>query len=202
MHTKGTCQLFLKWVLRLLTVGRKPLCVDDFERCRRDRTNFLRTKLGSITTLYSQVGRQLSQHKLVNLAQYDLKRSNVLHRLPCKRPDIQQQLLLDPIALCEGRNREKMTPYVGGKPDLSQRQRTVSQVDKTDGKIILRIASVITVFARFGSQGLSPVSQKKYCSNEKMVAETEAYFKAKDKLFFKKSIEIFMKPRNACMAFE
>ena len=39
-------------------------------------------------------------------------------------------------------------------------------------------------------------------SNEEMIAETEAYFKAKDKSFYKKGIEMLEKRWDKCITLE
>ena len=44
--------------------------------------------------------------------------------------------------------------------------------------------------------------RKRLGSNEKVILETEAYFKAKDKLFNKKGIELLEKRRNQCITLE
>ena len=43
---------------------------------------------------------------------------------------------------------------------------------------------------------------KRFGSNEKVIAETEAYFEAKDKLFYKHGIEKLEKHWNDCIALE
>ena len=43
---------------------------------------------------------------------------------------------------------------------------------------------------------------KRFGSNEKVIAETEAYFEAKDKSFYKHGIEKLEKRRNDCIAIE
>ena len=43
---------------------------------------------------------------------------------------------------------------------------------------------------------------KRFGSNEEGILETEAYFKAKDKLFYKKSIELLEKHWNQCITLE
>ena len=40
---------------------------------------------------------------------------------------------------------------------------------------------------------------KKFDSNEKVIAETEAYFEVKDKSFYKKGIEMLEKRWNECI---
>ena len=40
---------------------------------------------------------------------------------------------------------------------------------------------------------------KRFSSNEKVIAETEAYFEGKDKSFYKKGIEKLVKPWNKCI---
>ena len=43
---------------------------------------------------------------------------------------------------------------------------------------------------------------KKFGSNEEVIAETEAYFEAKDKSFYKHGIEKLEKRCNDCIALE
>ena len=53
------------------------------------------------------------------------------------------------------------------------------------------------------SPGLKTMLQeKRFGSNEEVIAETGAYFEAKDKFFFKKGIEILAKHLNECITFE
>ena len=85
------------------------------------------------------------------------------------------------------------------KSALSPRQCTVSQVNRNDSKttwIALQMVSALTLFSRSGPQQLLAVCQpqknapgKEIGSNEKVISETEVYFEAKDKLFYKKGIE-------------
>ena len=42
---------------------------------------------------------------------------------------------------------------------------------------------------------------KRFYSNEKIITETNAYFEAKDKSFYKKGIEILEKHWTDCVAF-
>ena len=43
---------------------------------------------------------------------------------------------------------------------------------------------------------------KRFGSNEKMISETEAYFEAKDKSFYKKGIKLLEKCWNHCITLE
>ena len=43
---------------------------------------------------------------------------------------------------------------------------------------------------------------KRFGSNEEVIAETEAYFEAKDKSFYKKGIEMSQKNENECITLE
>ena len=43
---------------------------------------------------------------------------------------------------------------------------------------------------------------KRFDSNEEVIAETEAYFKAKDKSFYKKGIQMLEKHWNECITLE
>ena len=43
---------------------------------------------------------------------------------------------------------------------------------------------------------------KKFRTNEEGIAETEAYFEAKDKLFYKSGIEMLERRWNACVALD
>ena len=44
--------------------------------------------------------------------------------------------------------------------------------------------------------------EKKFVSNEEVITETEAYFEANDKSFYKKGIELLKKSWNECMTLE
>ena len=76
----------------------------------------------------------------------------------------------------------------------------MSQVNQNNGKttlVELRIAPTSTVFASIGSQRLLAVRRpekmlacQKFRTNEEVIAETEAYFEAKHKSFYKSGIEI------------
>ena len=44
--------------------------------------------------------------------------------------------------------------------------------------------------------------EKRFGSNEEVIAETEAYFESKDESFYKKGIEKLEKRRNQCITFE
>ena len=43
---------------------------------------------------------------------------------------------------------------------------------------------------------------KRFCSNEEVIAETEAYFESKDESFYKKGIEKLEKRWNECITLE
>ena len=43
---------------------------------------------------------------------------------------------------------------------------------------------------------------KKFGSNEEVISETETYFEAKDKSFYKKSVELLEKCWNQCITLE
>ena len=43
---------------------------------------------------------------------------------------------------------------------------------------------------------------KRFCSNEEVIAETEAYFGSKDESFYKKGIEKLEKRWNECITLE
>ena len=43
---------------------------------------------------------------------------------------------------------------------------------------------------------------KRFSSNEEIISETEAYFEVKDKLFYKKGIELLEKRWNQCITLE
>ena len=88
----------------------------------------------------------------------------------------------------------------------------MSQVARYHDKIEwieLRIASASTIFTGSGSQRLLPVCRpqkmlqgKRFYSNEEVITETNAYFEAKDKSFYKKCIEMLEKLWTDCVAFE
>ena len=46
------------------------------------------------------------------------------------------------------------------------------------------------------------LQEKRFCSNEEVIAETEAYFESKDESFYKKGIEKLEKQRNKCIMLE
>ena len=46
------------------------------------------------------------------------------------------------------------------------------------------------------------LQEKRFGFNEKVITETEAYFKAKDKLFYEKGIEMVQKRWNECITVE
>ena len=86
------------------------------------------------------------------------------------------------------------------------------KVDCNNGKIAgitLWPAFQSTVFSGSGSQRLLPVCRpekilqgKRFGSNEEVIAEAKAYFEAKDKLFYKKSIEMSENHWNECFILE
>lgn len=59
------------------------------------------------------------------------------------------------------------------------------------------MASALTVFSKSGPQQLPPVpkpekipDRKKFLSNEKIIAETEAYLETKNESFYKKGVQM------------
>ena len=46
------------------------------------------------------------------------------------------------------------------------------------------------------------IHRKRFGSNDEVILETEAYFEAKDKLFYKKGIELLEKRWNQCITLE
>ena len=46
------------------------------------------------------------------------------------------------------------------------------------------------------------LQEKKFDSNENLISETEAYFEAEDKSFYKKGIELLEKRWNQCITLE
>ena len=105
---------------------------------------------------------------------------------------------------------KKTTAHEEEKNHLSSRQYTVPQVNENDGKIVeirLGIASPPTILSRSSPRDywlftdLKKMLQgKRFGSNEEVIAETEAYFEAKDKSFYKHGIEKLEKRRNDCIA--
>ena len=98
---------------------------------------------------------------------------------------------------------KKMAINEDEKSALLSRQCTVSQVDCNDGNttwITFQIASALILFSRSGPSDywlftdLKRMLQgKRFGFNEEVILETEAYFEAKDKPFYKKGIELFEK---------
>ena len=88
----------------------------------------------------------------------------------------------------------------------------MSWVDRNDGKstwITLWIGSAPTLFSRSGSEWLLADAElkrmlqgKRFGSSEEVISETEAYFEAKDKSFYKKGIELLVKRWNQCITLE
>jgi hypothetical protein len=89
---------------------------------------------------------------------------------------------------------------------------TGSQINQNDGKIArirLRIASPSTVFSRSGPSNLflfadlkRMLAGKKFSTNQKVITETEAYFGAMSKSYYKNCIEKFYDRYNRCIALE
>ena len=88
----------------------------------------------------------------------------------------------------------------------------MSQVPRYHGEIEgieLRIAYAPTIFTGSGPQRLLSVCRpqkmlqgKRFYSNEEVITETNAYFEAKDKSFYKKGIEMLEKRWTDCVPFE
>ena len=95
------------------------------------------------------------------------------------------------------------------KNALSPRQCTVSQVDCNDGKttwISHWIASYSPDLAPSDYWLFSDLKRmlkgKIFGSNEEVISENQAYFKAKDKSFYKKDIELLEKRWNQHITLE
>ncbi|GFV09445.1 putative DD34D transposase [Trichonephila clavipes] len=95
---------------------------------------------------------------------------------------------------------------------VSSRQCTVSQINEIDDKIVgigLRIASESTVQSRFDPSDFFLFSDlkrmlagQKFCADEEVIAETEAYFKAEDKSYYKNGIEKLCSRYRRCITLE
>lgn len=107
------------------------------------------------------------------------------------------------------RKWRKNEPIRTTKNSLWPRQCTMSLVNEYDRKITRRtrqIASVITVFARFGSQLLTNAKHilagMTFGWKKDMISESMASTTSKNKSLYKKSIEMLQKHWNYCIAFE
>ena len=116
------------------------------------------------------------------------------------------------IGAFEGRNCEKTTPNEEGKSALSPRECTVYKSNATMAKLH-ELHFELLPHPPY-SRDLSPndyylfadpkrmLQGKRFGSNEEVIAETEAYFEAKDKSFYKKVIEMLEKHWDECITFE
>ena len=109
------------------------------------------------------------------------------------------------------KNHQKTATNQERKGNLSPRQCTMSQVDHNNDKITwiaLWIASAPTLFSRSGPQWILSVELKRMLqgkrvgSIEEVISVTEAFFEAKDKLLYKKGIELLEKCWNQCITLE
>ena len=170
----------------------------------------------STTSLWSQIGSQLNGQQQVKVIQSDQRCKHQQARFwpPYfgmhldyleKRKTINGEYyitllvhLKEEIAKKENSHKWKR------KSALSPRQCTVSQVDHNDSKtawIALQIASApppcspdlapsdYWLFADFKRM----FQGKRFGSNEEVISETEAYFEAIDKAFYKKGIKFYLK---------
>ena len=89
--------------------------------------------------------------------------------------------------------KEKTSPFDEEESALPSRQCS-SHVSSTNGqiqRILLRIVSPSSIFARFSLLRLFPVSKpeewfegKRFITREQLIAETEAYFEGLDKSYY------------------
>ena len=100
--------------------------------------------------------------------------------------------------ILEGINHQK-TATNEEKSALSPRQCTVSQVNRYDGKLHELLPHLpyspdqgpryYWLFADLKRM----LQRKRFGSNEEVISETEPYFEAKDKLLYKKGIDLLEK---------
>ena len=138
---------------------------------------------------------------------------NFAHRLSSEAPSDQQRLLHCLIGSIGRRNQEEKASHGKEETAVSTKQCTGPQVDENDGEIersTIRIASPHIQY----SPDLAPsdfylfadlkkmLKDKRFSSDDEIIATTEDYFEAKYNSFYKKSTESLEKRWNACIAME
>ena len=203
-------KLFSKWLLHLLAVNQKQQCINDSEHCLQlfqcNKKEFCINlwqwmKHESTTSLLSQISSQFSRQQQVKAIQWPKMQTSAGKVLASVFWDAQGIL------------------FIKKRPLMKKKKVLFHQDNAPCYKLIATMVKLHELHFKLlphppYSPDLAPsnywlfadlkgiLQGKRFGSNEEVILETEAYFEAKDKFFYKKGIELLEKHWNQCITLE